>query len=326
VSEVLVFNHHSLPFGDRAEAAGAVPDFLRICLGAHAMGFSILLDESQDPTWFGVELAPDFHWRDWHALNSDDPKAKDQISAFRSILTRSPLFDAEEAGGELELFDVTDASSGKAYPALRAAAWYESPMVSFPNGAHWNLNPLKIHIDSLSEGTGDIVRREGEIANFHDLREWEEARPAYEARRSAEIDNGTELWAFRKAVYPMLDFCGRTESQFSDWSHPLNILDQVKESFGELNEFCGKWRDGGFPDYSHNRLKEGGLNRKVSGESDSVDDNPGLRRHRMFYLPDGRCEYFEFHIKLSQGYRIHFFPDQETKTIWIGYVGPHLPL
>jgi hypothetical protein len=30
------------------------------------------------------------------------------------------------------------------------------------------------------------------------------------------------------------------------------------------------------------------------------------------------------HIKMSFGYRLHFYPDNETGEIFIGYIGPHL--
>ena len=49
-----------------------------------------------------------------------------------------------------------------------------------------------------------------------------------------------------------------------------------------------------------------------------------LKREREFWLPKGRKEIFENHVKLSNGYRVHFFPDNQTKHIFIGHIGQHL--
>ena len=42
---------------------------------------------------------------------------------------------------------------------------------------------------------------------------------------------------------------------------------------------------------------------------------------RMFKLPDGRIECFEWHIKTGN-LRLHFFP--ENCIIYVGYIGKHL--
>jgi hypothetical protein len=63
----------------------------------------------------------------------------------------------------------------------------------------------------------------------------------------------------------------------------------------------------------------------VSGESKNVKNNPKLKKERIFFLPNGTKQFFEKHIKLSGGFRLHFYPDETQKKIYIGYVGPHLP-
>jgi len=73
-------------------------------------------------------------------------------------------------------------------------------------------------------------------------------------------------------------------------------------------------------------LRNEGLSHKVSSESESVGNDPSLRKLREFWLPNGYKAYFENHIKIARGYRIHFFPNKETKSIYVGYIGKHLKL
>ena len=78
--------------------------------------------------------------------------------------------------------------------------------------------------------------------------------------------------------------------------------------------------------YSHQQLQKFGLSHDVSGESLTVHNNPKLRKKREFHLPDGNLVFFENHIKLSNGFRIHFYPEPQKGIIYIGYIGPHLKL
>ena len=61
-----------------------------------------------------------------------------------------------------------------------------------------------------------------------------------------------------------------------------------------------------------------------SPESQSVEKNPSLKRHRMFTI-NGEKVYFSNHLKnLPNGYRIYFL--EKDEKIYIGYIGKHLPL
>jgi len=61
-----------------------------------------------------------------------------------------------------------------------------------------------------------------------------------------------------------------------------------------------------------------------SGESQSVKNDPDLKKFRMFTIK-GEKVYFDNHLKnLSNGYRMYFLEKEEK--IYIGYIGKHLPL
>jgi len=92
VSYPLVFNHHSLPFRSAEDIDHDIVNFLKICLGAQHIGFSVILvDESVDGTWFRLELAHGYFWKDWHDQHVNEPECRDIIRAFRSIATQHAL-------------------------------------------------------------------------------------------------------------------------------------------------------------------------------------------------------------------------------------------
>jgi len=63
---------------------------------------------------------------------------------------------------------------------------------------------------------------------------------------------------------------------------------------------------------------------KVSPESSMTLEMYG--RERTFRCPDGQKRLFSWHLRLTpHAWRIHFYPDEQTKTLIIGYIGHHLP-
>jgi len=65
---------------------------------------------------------------------------------------------------------------------------------------------------------------------------------------------------------------------------------------------------------------------EISGESPEVLKNPKFRKHREFVIGSKGSVLFEWHIKIGNETRIHFFIDKEEKTIYIGHCGKHLPI
>ena len=85
-----------------------------------------------------------------------------------------------------------------------------------------------------------------------------------------------------------------------------------------FNDFCASWQIGNFDLKTLNAQTS--LN--ASGESQQTMKKYGS--HRRFKLTDGRREIFELHIKTGD-LRFHFFPDNNNKCVYMGYIGKHLP-
>lgn len=326
MSDTLVFNHHSLPFGSSQAANNAIPDFLKICIDASvSVGLkTILVDESIDNNWFRVELAQGYYWQEWFEKNRKNDSFKDEIRVFRSINTNS-LYKDSVVGGELELFDVRETSTGTNYSALRASVWYESPLCSFPTCPLWETNPLEIRIETLAD-TGDLIENNRQLLNIYSLAIWNSVKNELVEKRNKRIATGRTLWNQRKVLFPFLKFCGKTSPQLQCWSHGGNVFQQVKKALTVLNTYAEKMSAKTVDGYSHKQLQESGLNHDVSGESATVSQNRKLRKEREFYLPDGSLVFFENHIKLSNGFRIHFYPEPQNGIISVGYIGHHLKL
>jgi hypothetical protein len=323
MSLALVFNHHSLPFSSRRVAADNLPEFMKICLKANIHGYStVLVDESIDKKWYRIELSPGFFFQDW--LQRNRTSKVDLIRAFRSITTRQPFFNQTDIDNNVELFEVSFAGSNN-YSALRAAAWHEAPMVSFPTNPPWLKPKLNVCIRTLDENS-HCVSSQAEIVNLFSHDKLESEFNELIQKRNAEIESGKDLLSDFSQLFPGLRLCGKAESHLACWSASQNLLQQVTESLAALNRFSEKWANDEFADYSHENLNNSGLSRQVSGESETVRNNKKLRKQREFFLPTGIKVFFEKHVKLTKGYRIHFYPCNQEKIIYIGYIGPHLKL
>jgi len=324
MNQLLVFNHHSLPLASKEQAKSFIPELLRICIRAHNLGLStILIDESIDRNWFRLQLCERYYWQDWYKEN-DIGTQKDLIRTFRSIRTRQPFFSSEDIGEGLYAFEVRLNGCDK-YSALYAAVWHESPVVSFPICKPWDSSPIQVDTNEVTTD-GDLFSNKYYIVDFFSLSVLKYFEPQLMKIRSESLKSGKEVLKRKNEIYPFIDFCGLAIEQLSNWVYSVTLLEQIKESLTILNVFCEKWNNEELDHYSHSNLKKCGLNHDVSGESQTVLQNRVLRKKREFWLPNGRKVLFENHIKLTKGFRIHFFPHAGCKKIYIGYIGPHLQL
>jgi hypothetical protein len=290
-------------------AKSAVSEFLKVCLKLKKYGFqTILFDKNSDESWYRIELAPNYFWQNWYNENKSIALLKTQIQSFLSLKTKSPLFSSEDIASDLQLFEVKLPNYPNELIALRAAIWYNCPIVSYPTKDPWNKSPIEVNVIKLDE-KGECSTLE-KIINYFDSNKIDEI--SLRKSQQESIDSGEDLWKRKNELFPNLYFCGETQSQLKNWSLGKITLEQVKKSLSILNEFFEGWQN-----------ENKGLN--VSRESDSVRYNPKMRSKREFYLSNGRKEFFEEHVKLNNSIRIHFYPNASDKKIYIGYIGKHLP-
>lgn len=325
MTDLLVFNHHSLPFSTKAQAEDAIPEFLEICIKCKNIGLNtILVDDTVDGNWFRLKLFENYYWQDWYNTHQKDNAYTDIVRAFRSIKTSQPLFSPEDIEKHVDLYEV-EFQNKKNCSALVAASWNEAPITSFPSDAVWQQSPLRI-IKRMLNQDGDIEERSDNIVNFYSIAVYESLKSDFLFKRNQALIQGADIYKQWTTLYPDLQHCGKVREQLMRWSAATTILSQVKDALTILNQLSELWKNGDIRDYSHDHLKALGLNHKVTGESEGVRNNSDLRREREFHLPNGEKAFFQNHIKISNGYRIHFYPDEKNRKIVVGYIGKHLRL
>jgi hypothetical protein len=257
------------------------------------------------------------------SAHAQDGALLDKIRAFRSIATRQPFLSDDDMADGGDLLEVREASCAVPLSALQAAYWHDAPLVGFPTQAPWDASPLDVIVRTLG-ADGNLHEAAAQIMNLHSMAALSAIAPTWRTARDAAIQSGRQVWRDRDALFPALVLCGRTESQLCSWSQNATLLGQVIEDLRLLSDFTEKWRANDIAAYSHDALKAFGLQRRVSGESESCANNPKRKAERTFYLPHGEKAYFENHIKLAQGFRIHFYPNAGDQTVYVAYIGVHL--
>ena len=124
------------------------------------------------------------------------------------------------------------------------------------------------------------------------------------------------MWEQREAAFPYLQFGPDVEGQL-DQVNPGHIQ-TVLRRLAELHASAESWRESGeaAPPWTC----------KVTGESQSVRNNPGLREARRFGSISGERELFLYHARYGNSGRIHLRWDRRWYCVEIGYIGQHLPL
>ena len=124
------------------------------------------------------------------------------------------------------------------------------------------------------------------------------------------------FWSKKAKLFPNLIMCGQVQNQIAQIGNSgyfTQIIDRLKD----FNEAIGNWENGNFSyrDVNANYAL------RISPESDKTMDKYG--NERICQLPDGGTDYFELHIKTGD-LRFHFLPNNASKKVYVGYIGPHL--
>ena len=146
----------------------------------------------------------------------------------------------------------------------------------------------------------------------------EEKYHSFKKQKVQEITKGIEIWERRSFLFKRIELCPEIETQLKS----IGYTEQILEKLLILDKYCQDyWIEGSFS--YKDATQRVALN--ISLESDSTMNDAKKKQKRMFKLPNGKTECFELHIKTGD-LRFHFFPDNNSLKIYIGYIGAHLPI
>ncbi|WP_067863186.1 hypothetical protein [Neptuniibacter marinus] len=326
MSNGIVLNHHSLPFASKEDADNGLLAFFNVLKVCRTSGLKILLvDEDQDKSLMGLELANGYYVRNWFATASKVAELADWCRFLKSLETKQPLFetvDIESVGDALEV-GLPGETSGK--PVLLAALYFETFLASFTALSAWANSHVKVWVFEL-DATPE--QRDEALLNLSDSASLGVHGDELKQRRNTLLCSAKNIWLQRAELFPHITFplSGQIGTSLQGWSARQNVLLKARDALNVMESFSDKWLAGDYVEYRHEYLRDLGLAAEVSGESDSVANDPKKKKERMFWLDDGRQVYCENHVKLPDGYRLHFYADALNTRIYVAYLGPHLTL
>jgi len=321
----IVLNHHSLPFANKEDADEGLMAFFTVLKVCRTAGLKVLLvDEDQDKSLMGLELTNGYFVRSWLASARKVAELADWCRFLKSLETKQPLFeivDIESVSDVLEV-GLPGEESGKS--VLLAAFYFETFLASFTALTSWANSHFDVWVFEL-DATPD--QRDETLLNLSDSASLDVHADELKQRRNALLSSAKDIWFKREDFFPHLTLLSnQIGTSLQCWSARQDVLFKARDALNVMESFSGRWLSGEYVDYHHEYLRGLGLAAEVSGESESVNNDPKKKNERMFWLDDGRKVYCENHVKLPDGYRLHFYADALNKRIYVVYLGPHLTL
>jgi hypothetical protein len=198
---------------------------------------------------------------------------------------------------------------------LGVAYLTEGLAVSFNSSQRWNVSTIAIDITTIND-EGSLLSETVAIVHALNAEHVREHEEWIQNRLKTKVRGGIDVWHRREELFPALSFCDSVRTQLQSIQPNDPILRQILKRLFELNNYAARWYEGPFDSNA--------LPSKASTES-----IPTLREYgneRSFLCPDGIMRLFSWHVRVTPGaWRLHFFPETETRTLIIGYVGPKLP-
>lgn len=305
----MILNELSLqPANDRYIARRWMDTFVQTAKTATGQGVARSLRTQRGV--FDIALAIEYSLAHWINDRTVDREAR---RYFQRLSTKTPYWD-----GLPELCDSIAASEfhfgDRAACGLGVAYLLENLAISLPSEECWDVHLVTLHAMSIVEAEEETEDdfQESDVQVVHASQESHIDGEWIRNRLRRDVLDGNDLWMRRKELFSGLSFCQAVEGQVRDLP-PVMLSSTLRRLF-ELEAYCQSWTEGGFD-------KDQLLN--ATPESESTLGQYGSER--TFTCPDGLERTFSWHVRLTpNAWRTYFAPVHETRTMIIGYIGPHL--
>jgi len=202
--------------------------------------------------------------------------------------------------------------AGRSAVGLGVASALDSLAVSASSAAPWNAPSIGVERNWIELGD-DKVLSTNEMVRHASIQAHVEIHSAWIGTRSQlAASDGADLWRRRAELLPGLAFCACVKEQLDSLGRHDVMLRPVVERLGELDAYARNWQAGPF---DRTRLPS-----KVSPESQGTLEE---HEHELTFLcPDGQTRLFSWHARMTPGeWRLHFYPDGETRRLIVGRIG-----
>ena len=235
---------------------------------------------------------------------------RDEFRFFGGLIGKSKLLDSEQ----LTPYEDRTLSAGESLPLILAAI-EDGVLIGFPSQPRWDSDQTVVEFDELLPD-GTLDKREEEVDQLTRSSHAVSICGRHRSSIAERIGNDPiRLWENRQKVFPHIQFGLDVEQHLK---REANHLPQIIKKLNDLNQSGKEWAKA-----EGNELS---WKTKVTPESDRVRSNQDLQNRRYFRSSSGTRELFEWHARFGSSGRIHLRFNAATRTIEVGYIGPHLPL
>jgi hypothetical protein len=308
----MVLNELSLrsPVQDMYMARQQMSNLLSMMRMATKSGVNRVLRTHEN--FYAEQLAPGYSIANWR---NDADVDREERRYFRSLTTKAPYWSDLQEPGIKDNFDLSEFRHRSVRAdGLGFAYLIEALAVSLCSGEQWDVAHLELEASYLG-GDTNVSTEQVTVVHASRVDHVLEHTIWIDDRLRTSVRDGVDLWARRDSLFPSLQFCDAVGDQLQSLTAGNPLLRSVVRRCFEFENYCRVWETGPFEAQQ--------LPSKTSPESQATLQQ--FSRERTFLCPDGQERLFSWHVRLTPGaWRIHFFPVSETRTILIGYVGPHL--
>ncbi|OUD12557.1 hypothetical protein [Thioflexithrix psekupsensis] len=305
-----ILNELSYPFVDQYDAKKGLETFVRTYQKIGEIGLKTLRLPAEINSIHYLPLAPNYLLLNY--LNDSDVNIdiKDRI---REILTDAPFIHDDE-------FDIKEKSENSEFrfqlngesviaQGLGVAYLLDTLCLSFNSQEIWDCDFISLLRIDYEKTEQVKVKHSSKPEHFTAHKSY------FEQKKRDSLKESKELWQRRAEFFPHLEFLKQVEQQLELCGLSKHFF-QIIERLKKLNNYAEKWK------------QEGGAynNKVIEGLDVTGESVPTLNKYadeRTFRLPNGEKKIFEQHIKTGD-LRIHFYPDNQTRKIYVGYIGKHL--
>ena len=260
-------------------------------------------------------LALDYPVNRWRNDSIVDIEAR---RFYRTLETKSPYLSGLPLLEDKTLLCEYRHQDGVA-EGLGVAYEMEALAISLCSETCWEQSRLSLEISQLDAEGNLYSETAGVVHACHDVhlqvhKQWIQTR--IKRKGLPQVRDGSELWNRRQDLFPHLSFCEEVGKQLQQLLPGDIMLQPTVRRLSELEDYCQHWTTGPFDATQLSR---------ATPESEATLQQ--YAQTRTFRCPDGIERVFSWHLRMTpKAWRLHFAPQAEAHTLFIGYIGKHLPM